>query len=146
MERSMVHEFFLVKAVDKGTASENDNCNETLHMYCSGYEGRDYVEVDSAWFHNEFMEYIWLSLEGFAVKLNFTGPPVVIEEAPDLDKLERVCSGWVMVLKEFPEKFELGAWDDVFIRDDLIEELRKLEEMAKTAAGSMDHIILYAGI
>ena len=146
MERSMVHEFFLVKAVDKGTAPEADRCNEMINIYFPGYEGRDYIEADSAWFHNEFMEYIWLSLEGFAVKLNFTGPPVVIEEAPDLDKLERICSGWIMVLKEFPEKFELGAWDDVFIRDDLIEELRKLEEMAKTAAGSMNHIILYAGI
>ena len=146
MERSMVHDFFLVKAVDKGTAPEDDRCNEMVNMYCPGYEGRNYVEVGSAWFHNEFMEYIWPSLEGFTVKLDFTGPPAVIEETPDLDKLERVCRGWIMVLKEFPEKFEMGAWDDVFTRDDLIEELRKLEEIAKTAAGSTDHIILYAGI
>ncbi|MFR2565198.1 MAG: hypothetical protein ACLS8Q_09835 [Anaerovoracaceae bacterium] len=145
MEHSMTHEFFLVKVVEKGALLKDNFCNNVIHGNCLGDENKDYIEVSSTWFHNEFMEYIWLSLTDFTVKLNFTGL-TVLEKRHDIVKLSRVCRGWILVFKEFPEKFEMGAWDDVFQRGDVIENLKKLESMSKKAIVHPDHIMLYAGI
>ena len=143
MEREMAHDFYLLKA-----KKELDINKEPFYLEVWDKKETDqYIRLADCWFHHEFMEYIFFSFTGLSVKLDLFGVSL-IKEKSDAIKLRKVCAGWITVISEVSESILIGEgeWEVKFKREDLLQSMKALKDMAEQMVEHDDYVILYGGI
>lgn len=141
MERTEAHDFFLLKEKKHLDVRKS---NFFLELW-SAEETSEYLQIAEFWMHDDFVRYIWPSLTGLSVKLDDTGPTIIRSKA-DAEKLIKICTGWVIIIQEMTEIIAISEWETKFQREELLQWVNDLKDMAEQMNQHEDYVICYCGI